>query len=230
MAQVTDYTTSYTGFINIRSRANPCIKGLAEHIKRPKLSQSTVVLLEYSASDNAPPCPMKRDIVRPESELPKLFGKVEASNPISGRVLLVENIHSGLIELLGQHLDIDPIFFASHITTDHQGIDKAPPNPSLAFYPSQISERRHLHCHYQQVIDLGKAHGLKDSVYLLQTDANVPRNIRRLPTLSGGQLALTRGCCSIVLRRLGKIWYSKYSSRKAPVNLVLTNILSPYPN
>lgn len=202
----------YTGFIRTRSQTNPCIKGLAEHIKRPPLSASTVVLLEYSASGNAPPpCPVRLT----ETELPKLFEEVEAFTPVSGRVLLVENIHSGLIALLGRHLDVDPIFFASYITTDFQGIEKAPLNPSLAFYPSQIAERGHLHIHYQQVVDLGNARWFKDSVYLLQTDANVPRNTRRLLEISGRQLALTRGCCSILLKRLGTVWYSEHYSRNA---------------
>lgn len=206
MEPAVDRGIPYNEFIKSRARANPCIKDLAGHVKRPLASASAVVLLEYSAGDDAPPSPMKLT----ETHLPTLFQKVEASTSVSGRVLLVENIHAGLIELLGQYLDVDPVFFASHITTDFQGVEKAPPNPSLAFYPSQIAERGHLHIHYQQVVDLDCVHGPNDWTYLLQTNANVPRNTRRLPALSGRQLALTRGCCSILLKKLGPIWYSKH--------------------
>lgn len=200
------HRTPYIDYIKKRGRANPCVQSLAQHVKRPTQSASTVVLLEYFAESNVPPCPVKLT----EAELLTNFKEVNMSLA-TGRVLLIENIDSALIEVLGQHLDVDPVFFASYITTDFQGVEKAPPNPSLAFYPSQIAQRGHLHIHYQQVVDLDKSNGFKDSTYLLQTDANVPRNTRRLPELSGRQLALTRGCCSVLLTRLGPIWYSKCS-------------------
>lgn len=208
-----DSKVSYADFVRARKKNNPCIDGLAEYlVKRPPLgASSTVVLLEYSAvgEDDAPP-PAPSPVTLTENELARLFGDAEDSPPVSGRVLLVENIHSGLVELLGQRLDIDPMFFASYISTDFQGIDMAPPNPSLALYPSQIAERGHLHIHYQQVVDMGQAHEFEDSVYLFRTETNVLRNIRRLPKLSSRQLALTRGCCSIFTKRLGRIWYSEY--------------------
>lgn len=228
---------SYTDFLDGLSQNNPCIDGLAELVKRPGLSASTVVLLEYSAvgAGNAPlGPPAPRHETLNEAELPTLFEKV--SDSVSGRILLIENIRSGLVELLGRHLDVDPMFFASYIKTDFQGIDQAPPNPSLAFYPSQIAERGHLHLHYQQVVDLSlEAYpdGLKDSVYLLQTQANVPRNTRRLPGLSNRQLALTRGCCSILVKKLGRIWYGEYIPRSLNT-LVLPTLLivqySPHPH
>lgn len=207
MGPLNNVQVSYKEFIRSRAQANPCINDLANVVNRPPTSSSTIVLLEYSATHDPPSSPAKRDLI--EADLSTLLQNSKAPPSVSGRILLVENIDSRTVELLGQYLDVDPIFFASHITTNFQGIDKAPLNPSLAFFPSQIAERGHLHIHYQQVVDLGSRHGFEDTTYLFQTNANVPRNTRRLPPLSGRQLALARSCCSVLLKKIGLIWYCK---------------------
>ncbi|KAM7182567.1 hypothetical protein V8F33_014213, partial [Rhypophila sp. PSN 637] len=111
-----------------------------------------------------------------------------------------------LISLLGEILDVDPIFFAGHVTTDFKDIEKAPAPPSLALFPSQIAERGYLHLHYQQVLDLGSADAFKFSSYSLKTESNIPRNVRRLPHLSDRQLALARACCSVLVKKVNSSW------------------------
>ncbi|KAK4206030.1 hypothetical protein QBC37DRAFT_435515, partial [Rhypophila decipiens] len=44
------------------------------------------------------------------------------------------------------------------------------------------------------------------SSYSLKSDSNVPRNVRRLPHLSGRQLALARACCSIIVKKIKGSW------------------------
>ncbi|KAL8367189.1 hypothetical protein RB599_010272 [Gaeumannomyces hyphopodioides] len=53
-----------------------------------------------------------------------------------------------------------------------------------------------------KVIDLEDSATFDALPYALKTDSNPPRNVRRLPPLSGRQLALARGCCSMLLRKM----------------------------
>ena len=163
---------------------------------------STIVTLDYPRSGQSAPDP--RTVA--EVDLAKL---IDATSTTAGRILLVENIQPHLISLLGEILDVDPIFFAGHVTTDFKDIEKAPPPPSLALFPSQIAKKGCLHLHYQQILDLGSAGSFKSSSYNLKSDSNVPRNVRRLPHLSGRQLALARACCSILVKKIKGLWICK---------------------
>lgn len=194
--------SSYADSVRLRSLQNPCLGGLARYMEHVPKVDSTIRLLEYNVDGTVP------SGVTPFDQR-QLLRMIEGQKHVTGRVLLIENLRSDVISCLGEHLDVDPIFFAEYITTDYQGIDKGPPPPSLAFCPSQIIERGHVSIHYQHIIDLGDTGYQTNPGYDLHTDHNVPRNIRRLPSLSGRQLALSRACCSILLKRRGNTWYSE---------------------
>lgn len=193
---------SYADSVRVRSLRNPCLGGLVLHMNRAPKVDSTLRLLDYDADGKVLPGLAQFD----QRQLQQMFKRPERA---IGRILFIENLRPEVISCLGKQLDVDPTFFADYITTDYQGIDKAPPPPSLAFCPSQIVERGHVHIHYQQVIDLGSTGYHKNTAYGLHAEQNVPRNIRRLPHLSGRQLALSRGCCSILVKRQGDMWYSE---------------------
>lgn len=192
---------SYADLVRLRSLQNPCLGALVQHMKHAPKANSTIQLLEYAADGQVTPRLDQFD----QRGLAQLFGSPQQA---IGRVLFIENLRPDVISCLGEHLDVDPLFFADYVTTDFQGIDKAPPPPSLAFCPSQIIERGHVHIHYQQVIDLGSPGYHKSPEYGLHTEHNIPRNIRQLPPLSGRQLALSRACCSILVKRLDDTWYT----------------------
>ncbi|KAL8318550.1 hypothetical protein RB597_005703, partial [Gaeumannomyces tritici] len=192
---------SYEDFIVVRSRINPCIGGLTRYVRQPFASVSKLVLVDYPPDDRTPPTP--QDVT--ESELFQLLASPNsptAKPRPQVRVILVEHIQPRTLVLLGEILDVDPVFFAGHVNTDFQDIEKAPPPPSLAFFPSHLAEKGFLHVHYQQVIDLEDSATFDALPYALKTDSNPPRNVRRLPPLSGRQLALARGCCSMLLRKM----------------------------
>lgn len=195
---------SYADFVRRQSIQNPCLSGLATHMKQIPKVDSTIRLIEYDFDGTVPSNSAQLD----QKELPRLFEDAEQTRAV-GRVLLIENLRPDVISCLGEHLDLDPMFFADHITTNFQGIEQAPPPPALAFCPSQIVQRSHVHIHFQQVIDLGYTGYHKNPEYVLHMARNIPRNIRRLPHLSGRQLALSRACCSILVKRHGGTWYSK---------------------
>lgn len=208
-ATMQSISCSYAGLVRLRSVQNPCLGGLVSHMKHPPKVNCTLRLLEYNYDGTVLSNLAQFD----QRELPQLF---ERPDQATGRILLIENLRPEVITCLGEQLDVDPMFFADYVTTDYQGIDEAPPPPSLAFCPSQIVERGHVHIHYQQVIDLGNTGYHKNQGYGLHTDQNVPRNIRRLPPLSERQLALSRACCSILVKRRGEMWYSKFLYAEQP--------------
>jgi len=191
--------SSYKDFVRFRNRTNPCITGLMEHLERGRENASTVAMLEYSRNSESP----RESLIQAEADLAKL---VAATSTTRGRILFVENIRPRLISVLGEILDVDPIFFAGHVATDFPDIEQAPPPPALALFPSQAAEWGYLHIHYQRVIDLGSADSFRGSAYALKTDSNIPRNTRRLPPLSGRQLALARACCSVLVKKLQTSW------------------------
>lgn len=191
---------SYRDFVRSQCPRNPCISGLAQYLdSAPRGHPSIIYTIDYPK--NEPSTPKPRAV--PEKDLAQLL---HSTSSIHGRILLVENIGCHLITLLGEMLDVEPLFFAGHVSTDLQDFEKAPPPPSLALFPSQIAERGHLHLHYQQVLDLHSADAFQDAPYNLRTDSNVPRNARRLPALSGRQLALARACCSVLAKKLQGSW------------------------
>lgn len=193
---------SYSDLVRSQCRNNPCVTGLAEHLGRGPGTASTIVSLDFLQNGQLAPNPL----TIAEVDLAKL---IHTTSTIYGRILLVENIGPQLVSLLGEILDIDPVFFAGYITTDFKDIEKAPSPPSLALFPSQIAERGYLQLHYQQVLDLGSADSFRSSSYNLKSDSNVPRNVRRLPNLSGRQLALARACCSILVKKFKGSWICK---------------------
>ncbi|KAF9765486.1 hypothetical protein IL306_002224, partial [Fusarium sp. DS 682] len=130
----------------------------------------------------------------------------ELGNEALGRVVIVKNIGPELVETIGAALDIDPLFFAGHITTDFEDIEADPPPPALALLPSVLAVRGYLHLHYQQVLNLGNTSNFATSSYAFRTSAKAQRNVRRLPGLSGRQLGLARAGCSLMVKKLGHKW------------------------
>ncbi|KAK3994437.1 hypothetical protein QBC44DRAFT_391713 [Cladorrhinum sp. PSN332] len=196
--------SSYQNFILARSHRNPCTGGLIDHFKSPgtKEKPSTIVSIAYPPNADPLVSPLCH-ILEDGGDLPQLLRDQSTG---CGRILIVEDIQLDDINILGETLDIDPFYFAGHISTDVRNIEKTPAPPSAAVFPSQIAQSGFLHLHYQQVVDLGSSNLWEHSPYNLKSDTNVPRNVRRLPPLSGRQLGLARGCISAVVKRFKDSW------------------------
>ncbi|TVY79666.1 hypothetical protein Focb16_v009541 [Fusarium oxysporum f. sp. cubense] len=189
-------TPSYRNFVEYRARANPCVSRLSNYLQHECVGESKVTYLDYTNQSLEP-----RRIDVPEDEISQLL---IMSPSVSTRFVFVENISPGLIILLGEKLDIDPLFFADYIHDAFANLEKTSPPPSLATLPSSIATRDHIHLHCQKVIDLeGTDDELKKAPYDLKTRSNVPRHVRQLVTLPGKRLALAQTCCSFIIRHIG---------------------------
>ncbi|CAG9952005.1 unnamed protein product [Clonostachys rosea f. rosea IK726] len=180
--------SSYKDFASYRSKLNPSLSSLNQYLNREIGAESVVTVLDFGEHGAASQYQMV--------EGGDLSHLTTASSSVSTRIILIEDISPRLISSVGAAFDIDPSFFADYISTDFEAFESNPPTPSLATLPSVTAERGHLHLHYHIVMDLGSAENFNtDTPYALKSDANVARNVRRLPPLSGRQLALARVCC-----------------------------------
>ncbi|KNB17289.1 hypothetical protein FOXG_15377 [Fusarium oxysporum f. sp. lycopersici 4287] len=189
-------TPSYRNFVEYRARANPCVSRLSNYLQHECVGESKVTYLDYTNQSLEP-----RRIDVPEDEISQLLNM---SPSVSTRFVFVENISPGLMILLGEKLDIDPLFFTDYIHAAFANLEKTSPPPSLATLPSSIATRDHIHLHCQKVIALeGTDDELKKAPYDLKTRSNVPRHVRRLVTLPGRRLALAQTCCSFIIKSIG---------------------------
>ncbi|KAF4433814.1 hypothetical protein F53441_13733, partial [Fusarium austroafricanum] len=197
--QAVTLTLSYQNFVKSRARANPSISRLADFLHHDCLNKSKIAYLDYTSGE--PDKPTRIGV--PEDRIAQL---IKTARPSSTRFVFVENISPGIVVLLGELLDIDPLFFADHIHVGFENPEGASAPPSLATLPSLIATRDHIHLHCQKVIALeGSDDALADVPYALKTDSNVPRNVRRLVTLPGGRLALSQTCRSFIIKPIGDI-------------------------
>ena len=204
---------TYADFVKFRALSNPCIGGIANFLSAAqpgdaKTTQYQVVHHsggEWSGGVNS--------AVSSSSPDDDFAASLQPPPPGQGRVIVIEDIHPSLLELLGSNLDIDPIFFADYILTNFEDIELSPSPPSVALPPSRtVSTNDSFHIHYQQMLDLGHENEQPELPRVFQTSGNVRRSVRRLVALRGRpetpsrQLAIVRGCCAVLKKTFGQSW------------------------
>ncbi|KAK7751001.1 hypothetical protein SLS62_006986 [Diatrype stigma] len=198
--------TTYREFVKFRQQNNPCILGLSHFLDKQDLRKEACRIWSLNC--------VPQDIQGAE---PQGFEEVPADNlhlmleaPLPadhGRILIVEDIHPSVVEILGKALDIDPAFFADHVVTKYAEIEISPAPPSVALTSSRIvSEADRFNIHFQKMVDLGAEENFRNSPWTLQTLTNVPRSVRRLAPVSGRQIAINRSCCSVLSRTFDQGW------------------------
>ncbi|KAF5618607.1 hypothetical protein F52700_12127 [Fusarium sp. NRRL 52700] len=188
-----DNTDDFEGKENCKDENERDIVSVEEE---PEVGKSKITYLDYTSHSLQP-----RRIHVPEDKISELL---KTSPSVPTRLIFVEDVSPDLIILLGEKLDIDPLFFADYIHAAFKAGKKTSPPPSLATLPSSIATRDHIHLHYHKVIALeGTDDELNEAPYDLKTSSNVPRHVRRLVTLPGRRLALVQTCCSFIIRNVG---------------------------
>ncbi|KAI0095672.1 hypothetical protein GGR51DRAFT_544834 [Nemania sp. FL0031] len=199
-------SSTYREFISFRQQSNPCITGLLRFLDNRYLLKEACRIYAKDFISNE--C---------EEAQSESFELVHADNlhsvlksPLSarqGRVLIIEDIHPSIVDILGIVLDIDPAFFADYIVTKYDGIENLPAPPSVALAPSHLaSQEDRFSIHFQKMVDLGSEGAFHNSPWTLQTKTNVPRSVRRLSPISGRQLGIVRSCYSTLLKTFGQGW------------------------
>ncbi|ESU10749.1 hypothetical protein FGSG_04860 [Fusarium graminearum PH-1] len=188
----------YLNIVKHRTRYNPCIGGLDVFLQQKPVRASRIISID--CPNHGQRTSQSRAVAVQEDDMVTTL-KTIPSNIM--RIVLIEDINSRLMSLVGNTLDIDPLFFADYVNTSFKEFEVSPPPPSIAILPSLLSESGYLHLHYQQIVDLGDASLFRNTPYASKTHTNITRNVRRLPPLSGKQLALVRSACSLLVKKVG---------------------------
>lgn len=149
---------SYRSHVNNQNEQNPSTLGpLRDFLNDPQSDQqvSRLGVLEFTQL-NSPPVYRQLDH---QCLLHDLISEdISITEPCSlyGRIILVENISRGVMEILGSVLDIDPIFFESHI--GHYDCSKDP-----MFEAEGDSVQKFLTCHYPRAVTLEGVQGYSES-------------------------------------------------------------------
>jgi hypothetical protein len=220
---------SYREFVVSQANRNPCLGGLASFLSTvPHTPSDTVSVccLDFPLGDGAGGT--ERQMKLGECLLDVSSAIMRPSEMCIRRILLIEDIKPSMVEQLGVSLDISPLFFATYISTSFTGIDKAPPCPPVALFPTTFTSNDALHLHYQRAVNFPVAKGDYSTPYEFKTSGCVPRSIRRLPTLSSTQPGLIRSCCSILLKHLNdESWICKCCMWTTPYSCVTVTLHFP---
>lgn len=185
-----DGIRTYKSSVAARSQRNSCLQNLLLFLQSDTLSQYAcrIVCLEFCTSSKSP---IRRSLDLNNLALLLRNTKRERGD-MCGRLLIIEDLSNDIVETLGSLLDIDPLFFASHIDIFQDEI--ATTRPSTATLPSTMRSQGFLNLPYHRVIQFENI----ESEQGLLRDMNVPRKVAILPRLKGINVGLARHCCSIL--------------------------------
>ena len=174
---------SYKSYVQARTQWNPCLKNLSNFLHDDSAGQHLchITSLDFSSSSSGVPSRRKLDL---DSLALLLRGTDKENNEICGRVLIVEDLSNHVLEILGSLLNIEPLFFASHIDTFQ--IDISTTRPSTVTLPSTTRCQNFLNLHYHRVVEFENL----DCSRILHRDMNVPRKVKILPRLKGINIGL----------------------------------------
>lgn len=191
---------SYQAYVDARTQRNPCLLNLSNLLKSDKSRQRVcqIACLEFSSLLGV--TIRKRLDLRALASLPD-----DKTKGIQGRLLIVEDLSTDVIETLGSALNLDPFFFASHIDVaqvDLLGSKRL----GTATLPSRTKSQNFFNIHYHRVLEF--EHFPPQNT--LFRDMNIVRKVKMLPSNKGVNLGLARHCCSI-LRVVGdnRPWLGK---------------------
>ena len=185
-----DRSGTYLSFIAARTQRNSCLQNLLAFLHNDSAKRYTcrIVCLEFSSASETP---TRRSLDL--DGLAFLLGNTDGGKDgIYGRLIIVEDLSNDIIETLGSLLNIDPLFFASHIDVFQDEI--ATTRPSTAILPSTMRSQNFLNLPYHRVIQIGDT----GSEQGFLRDMNIPRKVAILPRLKGINIGLARHCCSIL--------------------------------
>ena len=130
-----------------------------------------------------------------EKESHMHLSNATAEPSTTGRIIIIEDLTTEIVEILGSSLDIDPLFFASHIHSTEKSVRFQA--PELTTLPSRY-QQNFVNIHYHRSILL---QGPNNRMGKLMRCCNVPRKLAILPPLKEAQFGLVQHCCSILSTR-----------------------------
>jgi hypothetical protein len=190
----------YHSYVTAQSERNPSIANLCRFLADPTAHRTAcrIASLDFIAGHDAP-THQYLDARRLQPAVQDWHG---TSQEVLGRILIVEDLTRDVVEVLGSCLDIDPLFFASHIHAAYNEI--ATQTPELAALPSRARPDKFINIHYHRTLVVQKTSALPRK---LLRNTNVDRKVVIMPPTSDMHTCLVQHCCSVFKsRQKGKSW------------------------
>ncbi|KAI8966027.1 hypothetical protein F5Y11DRAFT_236645 [Daldinia sp. FL1419] len=201
LTSLTSGPMSYLARVKSEIDANPSLQPLLQFLSPSPLGisgrQARVEFIEYSKDPRA-----QRPSLPVHADLQDVITRVNASiggvvEDICGCTLIIEDIQPRQVQLLGESLSIDPVFFAGYLGTNYRSVERHPLPPWATTLPSESATQEFCHIHYQRVIKLEEHFDISEKDLLISS-TNVPRAVKRLPPLNGVDIAFARTCTSVL--------------------------------
>lgn len=110
-----------------------------------------------------------------------------------GEILIVEDLTKDVIETLGSVLNIDPLFFAKHLTDSNFTFSDHLTPPSRSWL------KGYLNIFYHRVVSIEGQKMPTSSPLQFSRNSNVSRKVVVLPPMGKTKIALVQHCCSILM-------------------------------
>lgn len=190
---------AYIRLVRSQKQRNPCVSTLLDYLESDDHEQRVAIkLLDFfNHKHNPHPSDISYD------DLEELLRTgVDERSGLRGRIVIIEDLTRELVKFLGFKLDIDPIFFASHIRAPNPWqVDFQ--TPDVALPPSRSKASEFINVHYHRTITLQqnppKRHPLRKS--------NVPRKATFFREQRNQRCGIAPHCCSVFQKTLeDKTW------------------------
>jgi hypothetical protein len=187
----------YTSFVEAKRSRHPCLLTLHAFLSAPGVSPCTgrIVSMDFFRGHAKP---VQREIAT-SSLAEELQDRPQDEKDLSprkmGQILLVENISKEIMEELGCRLDIDPMFFASHIHSAWRELEAQ--SPKFCELPSWTKQQQHFATFpYHQSLVFPE---IEQTDYKLLCQSNIRRKVIVFPPNQGRRVGLAQHCCSVLV-------------------------------
>ncbi|KAI9690068.1 MAG: hypothetical protein M1820_010046 [Bogoriella megaspora] len=192
---------SYRAYVERQCTRNPSLTNLSRFLSKrdPDRNVCRIESLDFF-KNSAKSSQTSLEVADVRSQLSQGIAK-ESDGALLGRLLIIEDLTRDLVEALGTTLDIDPLFFASHIHTPWKAQESFQ-TPDQATLPSRSRPKDYANFHYHRSLTFEKAPpGRK-----LLRKANVDRKVIILPGTPPRLIGLAQHCVSVLRVHRGSHW------------------------
>lgn len=206
--QVLDEMT-YRERVDAQKRRNPCLTGLADFLARSEWPrESRLAALDFVRGTKLP--------TYSDLNASNLDGRLQhicQADPVNtlseehlGQLLIVEDISPDLVQKLGDHLDVDPWFFASYVHSSWRTTKSN--TPQTCFLPSREKSQNFVPLYYHKPLSFIGPKPDRDG-FLRNT--NQCRKIVLIHTRRP-YVGLSQQACAIFLTENASPWTGKNSA------------------
>lgn len=196
---------SYKSYVEVQRARNPSLANLCNFLASPTSRRQICRIKALDFFDGSE-APVQRNVDDHSiaAEFSDYYNTGKGQDcKLLGRLLVIEDLTTDIIEEIGSALKVDPVFFASHIGTHRERSLEDFQAPDLATLPSREKPHTYNNVHYHRSLAF---HCEAPPARKFLRDANVPRKVVLLPSILGRQVGLARHCVSTLRTIVGQIW------------------------